>query len=197
MFRYPDKPSAQLDRVGLDDLPEIYLAQLKLDGWRCVVLRTATGLTFTSRHNKPIPVSCHVEGEIGDALAHLPVGTVLDGEWLARRPACRDESLWLFDIMQYGDTALWGEGTEWRYSLLRSLVPHEMVAPAAGTEYGEFYDAHEGRPDGEGIVLKKTNAKYIGSFRDSALNPGWLKAKWRAGEDGLTSLVRRSVCLEA
>ena len=51
MFRYPDKPSSQLARAGLADLPKLYIAELKLDGWRCVIEsragrdRTAEDLT--------------------------------------------------------------------------------------------------------------------------------------------------------
>ena len=192
MFRYPDKPSSQLARAGLADLPKLYIAELKLDGWRCVIERTIAGLTFTSRHNKPIPISDALADEllwVAD-LAKLPEGTLLDAEWLARRPAARHESLWIFDIMQFGEAPFWGRSTQERLKLLRCIVPGEIVAPTAGGDYADFFDAMQDRGDAEGIVLKRRDARYIGSFRGSALNPGWLKCKWRGGEDGRTAIGR-------
>lgn len=186
IFRFPDKPATQLSRSGLADIGGGYLAQLKMDGWRCVVERTATGLTFTSRHNKPIPIGGELAEAIGDALRGLPVGTILDGEWLARRPAARDEALWLFDAMQIGRLPLWGEPTFERLAMLRTMVPAEWIVPTVAHDYGDFFDAMQGRGDAEGIVLKRREARYIGSFRASALNPGWAKSKWRGGEAGTT-----------
>jgi ATP-dependent DNA ligase len=58
--------------------------------------------------------------------------------------------------------------------------------------YSTFFDAMQDRPEAEGIVLKRRDARYIGSYRSSALNPGWVKCKWRAGEDGMTTIRARA-----
>ena len=204
MFRYPDKPVGEISRQGLAILQNRYLAQLKMDGWRCVIEYTPSGVTFTSRHNRPIAVSdglsnlfCRMLGS-----GNVPYGTILDAEWLARRPACRTEALWLFDVMQYGALSLWHLPTAERFAMLRSIVPVEWIVPSLGLlgaegaegaeaeqDYAAFFDAMRDRPDAEGLVLKCRTAKYIGSFRQSADNPGWLKCKWRAGESGLTKVA--------
>jgi ATP-dependent DNA ligase len=191
MFRYPDKPVAQLGRDGFADLPEIYLAQLKMDGWRCVIERNERAITFTSRHKKPIPISAELREQLGLVLSTLPVGTMLDAEWLARRPGYRSEALWVFDAMMVSDMPMWTFTTERRFALLHSLLPGEMIVPYATHDYAGFFDAMRNRADAEGIVLKRRDAPYIGSYRQSALNAGWLKCKWRAGEDGLTPLEPR------
>jgi ATP-dependent DNA ligase len=195
MFRYPDKPIHQIARERLDDVPGDYFAQLKMDGWRCVVEVATNGLVFTSRHNKPIPISRELSNEVAAMLRMLPVGTVLDGEWVARRPACRDEALWLFDMMQHGSTGLWQVPAIERVRTLHKYVPSDIIAPGVDREYGEFFDNMIERVDAEGVVLKRCDSRYIGSFKSSALNPAWLKCKWRAGEDGMTEIVGRARCL--
>ena len=186
-FRFPDSPvPGNLSPQALSDLPELYIAQLKLDGWRCVISREHNRLDFISRHGKPIPISRRLTCDLATALAQLPEGTLLDCEWLARRPACRDEALWVFDIMQHGELPLWGLSTSERLEALRKVVPAELIPPMAETDYPQFFDSIRSRADAEGIVLKRRDARYIGSFRQCAQNPGWLRCKWRAGEDGQT-----------
>jgi ATP-dependent DNA ligase len=105
-WRFPDKPAIQIGRAGLAKLPGNYIAELKLDGWRCVVERAATGWSFTSRHKQPIPISRDLAATIAATLDNLPAGTILDGEWIGRRPSCREEALWLFDVLAIGDRQL-------------------------------------------------------------------------------------------
>ena len=187
MFRYPDKPLGNMAAPGLADLPEVYIAQLKFDGWRCVIERTAAGLSFTSRHNKPLPVSGDLARDWAEILAHAPIGMIIDGEWLARRPGWRSEALWVFDLMQHRQP-LWGVSLRERLALLQSVVPLDRIAPMAVSDYAGFYDAMRPRGDGEGIVLKRADSRYIGSFRQSATNPAWVRCKWRGGEDGCTAI---------
>lgn len=210
MMRFPDKPAIELGRRGLSKLPSGLIAQAKMDGWRCVVefidspgVRT----TYISRHKKSIPITGRVAMQIEEALAGLPTGTILDGEWLGRRPGQRDESLWLFDIMQLGDgVPLWQQSTLERWRILESVVPEWLRVPTdtsgayaalAGLpwDYTAFFDEIQSHPIYgqlcEGIVLKAATAKYIGSVRQCALNPGWMKSKWRIGESGQT-LVEHS-----
>lgn len=195
MFRYPDSPSVQMGRAALDKMPRDYFAQLKMDGWRCVVERSHDGLKFTSRHNKPIPISSTLREHVQFLmLKHgIPVGTVFDCEWLARRPAARDEALWFFDVMQIGDQPLWSQPTRERFSALQSLMPAEWIVPCVRAGYEPFFDSIMDRGDAEGIVLKHKDAKYIGSVRQCALNPGWMKCKHRGGESGETILEAATV----
>ncbi len=98
IFRYPDKPVGNMSREALDALPTIYLAQLKMDGWRDVVTVHVPNVhgdgivynaTHTSRERKTLPVTPELAGRVDELLRHVPPDTILDGEWLARRPACR------------------------------------------------------------------------------------------------------------
>ena len=189
-WRYPDKPAAQIGRDALDDLPGNYVAELKMDGWRVVIEQTAGGLTFTTRHKKPCPVSAGLRAKLTGELAGLPVGSIVDGEWLARRPAAREESLWLFDIMRHGSIDLYASDTLARLDVLYDSVPGWLIVPHSLSTYADFFDImHDERADAEGIVLKRADARYIGSYRECANNAAWLKCKWRAGEDGQTQIV--------
>src|SRR5262245_10948096 len=101
-FRYPDKPFHTIPPSVIGSLPGEWIAQLKVDGWRCVIEVTQAGpFIYTSRHNKPIPISaeCSTAFEVEVRSLNVPVGTVFDGEWTARRPAIREEALWLFDVI--------------------------------------------------------------------------------------------------
>ena len=205
-WRYPDSPSAEIHRDGLAKLPPAYMAQLKMDGWRCVIEfgdDSAAPLpphrnhvTFTSRHGKPIPISLALELRFLEAATNAKImpGTILDAEWLSRRPAAREEALWVFDVMQLGDEPLWHRNTVDRFDILQKIVPSEWIVPysivSGPIPYQVFFDfMKRNRPDAEGIVLKRLDAKYIGSVRECALNPGWLRCKWRAGEDGRTEIA--------
>jgi ATP-dependent DNA ligase len=191
MFRYPDKPINELARAGLAGLAKgEYIAELKMDGWRTVIYFDGDKLEFTSRQNRPIPVTPAVSAALMQTMiaSHVPPGTVFDAEWLARRPACREEAIWVFDVTELGGQPLYSEPVEERFERLIYMLPESLGVPIECHDYEEFFDAMRDRPDAEGIVLKRLGSRYIGSYRESALNPAWLKCKWRAGEDGLTAV---------
>jgi ATP-dependent DNA ligase len=169
MFRYPDKPAATIARAGLEQVEPGYIAELKYDGWRTVIERHGSGLTFTSRHKRAIPISKALAAELADKLRHLPAGTLLDAEWVCRRPSCREEAIYIFDIMQHGEEQLWGRTAIDRLRTLEILVPHSDLTvawsvPAPGPiqpwtlAYHDFFDLFKGRPDAEGIVLKRADS---------------------------------------
>ena len=190
MFRYPDKPHAMIDRSALDALDERYLAQLKMDGWRCLIeIGPRSTAKFVSRHNKALPISWDLQRRLEMALRVTGVRVLLDAEWIARRPACREEALWIFDVLELGGSRLWRRPTLQRYDMLKSLLPAEWIVPSTITDYGAFFDAMQHRDDAEGIVLKDFSAPCIGSYRQSANNQNWIRCKWRAGEAGLTRVA--------
>jgi len=190
-WRYPDAPGSTIGREALDDVPGGYIAELKLDGWRCQIEKTgAEAYRFTTRHKKPCPVSAETRLYVREALRGLPVGSIVDSEWLARRPAARDEAIWFFDLLQWGGVELYSQPATERLDALRRYVTPERIVPTSTGNYAEFFDALAERGDAEGVVLKRGSSKYIGSYRECASNPGWIRCKWRAGEDGRTALIR-------
>lgn len=189
-WRYPDSPGSTIGRSALDDLPAGYIAELKMDGWRCVIEKTAAeAYRFTTRHKKPCPVGADTRLLVRDALRGLPVGSIVDSEWMARRPAARDEAIWFFDLLQWGGVELYGLSAAERLDALRQHVAPAHIVPTSTGNYAEFFDALAKRGDAEGVVLKRGGSKYIGSYRECATNPAWVRCRWRSGEDGMTSLI--------
>jgi hypothetical protein len=170
-----------------------YFATLKMDGWRALIRVTEIGpFVYLSRENKPLPVTRPV-AEPFEAVVRasgFPVGSLLDGEWVSRRPAAREEALWVFDLLEHGDSDFRTTPALERFFELHGRLAGEYVTPAALADFGAFYDASTHRLDAEGIVLKRRDSTHIGSYTKCALNPAWMKCKWRGGEDGRTQLGR-------
>lgn len=197
--RWPDKPGITMPAQGLATVNQRgeYLAQPKVDGWRTVIEitpRMPHRASFTSRHNKPIPITDEMRLRFEEFVERVgvPVGTLFDSEWVARRPAHRDELLVIFDVMQIGDEPLWGVGFEERYRRLRELVPNTSDADewlvATCEDHLALWETlrREHATWAEGIVLKRRDSIYIGRREKSADNPAWIRCKWRMGESGTT-----------
>jgi ATP-dependent DNA ligase len=74
-----------------------------------------------------------------------------------------------------------------RFNTLRrqfEQTPRVHIVAWTLSDYPEFFEHSKTLPGVEGIVLKRTDSKYIGSVRQSVDNPGWMKVKWREGADG-------------
>jgi ATP-dependent DNA ligase len=220
MLRYPDKPKGVIHRAGLHDLPGFF-AQVKADGFRCQIeLRgAATDLgrgpivTFTSRHNKPVPVSDDLRRQVEAFLYDVRAvdGTIIDAEWLGRRAGVQREQMLLFDLLQLGqEEQLWAVPAWARWHELlqlwrgdEPLMPRDepwtdevpfyrsnvRLVPTTESGFAAFFDRHQGTSEFEGVVLKSKMSRYIGSTRSSAENPGWFKCKWRSGDDGQTKIT--------
>ena len=61
----------------------------------------------------------------------------------------------------------------------------DVVAPIAGAVVP---------PLTEGVVLKRTDSRLIGSTRGCEDNRGWLKVKWRDGSASCTRTKRPRYC---
>jgi ATP-dependent DNA ligase len=210
MFRYPDKPKITLPAQGLPAIGGGFFAQLKVDGWRDQIHWDGEQSTHTSRENRPLPVDPEVHAQFDAQLRQLGVkpDTLLDAEWCARRPACRTERIVLFDFLVDGGEPLWTVGALDRFRRLvelaehvpetcdRLIVPYDMPfdpEQEAGRWMPFFTswqtsDSFWGRA-AEGIVLKGIHSLYIGRTDKCAENPGWIRCKWRAGEDGMTEVA--------
>jgi len=193
---FPDAPGSTMHRAGLTARIEAhYFATLKWDGWRCLTIRTPDGVSFQSKTGKTLPVSPECAARVAPYLMPLPVGTILDGEWQGRRPAFRQEALWVFDAIAIplddgpaGAHDVRGLGAWERFERASRLVP-ALITPHAESDFAGFFDYHKSRPDAEGIVLKRRTSIYIGSVSTCATNSAWIRCKWRAGESGESPIV--------
>ncbi len=192
-FRYPDKPTPSGPGV-LADLPDgEWLAQMKSDGFRCLVDWNGDCPTFTSRERLPIPASVDLGADVIAALDGLPPLT-LDAEWMGRRDR-QPEGLVVFDLLVMEGRWLGEKSAGQRFADLLTLWGRVKAPPTvrlvewAGRGYPAFFKLSKTRPGVEGIVLKHDTSRYIGSVRRSVDNPLWLKCKWRGGEDGQTRLA--------
>lgn len=184
MFRYPDKPASAPASIIQDLKPGEWLAQFKHDGWRCLIERTPNACTFTSRTNTPIPISPDFARRVSEAFQALPAGCVIDSEWMGRRDG-QPEGLVLFDLLHDGARWLDKIDIEMRFSLLLNVmvncdpVPGWQIVSVGYAPFQAFYDFAQKEPGVEGIVLKRRGSGLVLSTRGSAINPGWIKAKWR------------------
>jgi ATP-dependent DNA ligase len=183
MTLFPDKPVLSSAGV-LGDLKEgDWLATPKMDGWRVMIEVAADRCVFTTRHQKPCPVNPVVAAETYGRLRHLPVGTIIDAEWMARR-AGDAERFWFFDLIRHGQEWLRTVPASGRFGLLSGLAPHDLIVPCCTSGYADAFEQSKQHPDREGVVLKHRDGRYIGSARQCAINPMMLKCKFRDGADG-------------
>lgn len=200
MMLFPDKPGLTLAPQGLNAIRGEWLAQPKPDGWRCLVLIGHDDVRYISRAHKPLPVSQELREQWdAELIATFGADTLLDAEWLQRRPSARTERLWVFDLLAAtGYTTRQMSAIERWEMLERTLGPgHGLLLPtvltATQVERETFWN--DIRPGGprhdpayEGMVLKDVESRYIGSVRACAANPRWIRVKWRGGADGQTEL---------
>lgn len=181
-FRHPDKPQAAPDSMLSQLRDGDWLAQHKPDGYRCLILWDGRTPTFRSRHNKPLAVTQGLADEVAASLRGIGSPALIDAEWMGRRDG-QPESVYLFDLLMVGGYWIGHHGVRGRFgTLCGAVVPSDRVriVPWALSNYSGFYERSKTSPGVEGIVLKRTESPYIGSTRGSAINPHWLKIKWRA-----------------
>lgn len=141
-----------------------WVAEPKVDGWRCVIIKGDGGLSFLSRQGKPLAVPASIETGVFDS---FPPDSVLDGEWV------RSEGLlYLFDIPVYKGELLKNLYQERRH-MLKNVMPsmgRVRVVEHLGMDAGVVKRAHD--KGYEGVVFKDMNTQYPqGKTRD------WLKCK--------------------
>lgn len=191
LARFPDKPTPSVASV-LPTLPRgQYLAQFKWDGWRCCTTvgrpGAADALEFDTRQAKSCPVSDALRADLAAALAAVPPGSILDGEWMARRAgnAEGEERMWFFDVLRLGGEWVNARPAAERFDLLRRYVPPSLIGPwTVHVDYAAFFESSKADPRTEGIVLKHVDSPHTASTRKCVVNPFWLKVKWRDGADG-------------
>lgn len=182
-WRFPDKPlTAHLPILG-QLAPREWLAQMKPDGWRALVrVEPDGGVSLTSRHREPITFGPALRSALAEVLRGLPSGTLLDGEYMGRRGR-QPEGLILFDWLAEGDVWLGELGAATRFAKLLGLeaacAGPVRIVPWTLTEWHELFFSSRQTAGMEGIVLKHTASRFIGSPRHCENNRQWLKVKWK------------------
>jgi ATP-dependent DNA ligase len=178
-YYYPCKPNplsavskffAELDR----DVS--WIAEVKKNGWRCLVYRENKLTLWTSNKttiNEPLK-------SLRDSLMSVPEQTILDGELINFRTADIKGKLYLFDILIFkGKMIIALPLMERRKYLEEAISETPDIEIAKQVQLGKrklYYTAIQDEVN-EGIVLKKLNSKYLISDTRCLQNPFWLKVK--------------------
>jgi len=183
---YPDKPRA----VSESFLRELitsqsdgeYAIQEKIDGWRVLLFVNACTAAWT-RHKTPLHEALKREADFSPALTdtlhnlHLPLGLVLDGEFLSSRRGYEgEERLFFFDVLFVEGVYIGRNPYRQRWSILTDLIPTEgLTQVVEEVPAGILRNGGRLREMAEGVVLKAWDSTIIGSQRESAKNPQWFK----------------------
>lgn len=205
---HADKPM----EISMDELKNIqtyeegqYVASKKADGWRALIdYSNEVVVPYSSRaKNNDGPTIHPVSDEVQESLNqffvenNLPDGSRIDAEWCARRKAAQSEKssladgkeqIIVFGILFYGEEYLGTKPESDRWNIIKNLKYNENVILVENTEsdYIKFFEESKDDYKYEGIVLKDKDSFLVGNLDRIAVNPLWLKVKWRSGDDGLT-----------
>jgi bifunctional non-homologous end joining protein LigD len=179
----------------VDKLPEggEWLYEIKLDGYRCLAVKSDKKASLYSRNGKSFDKAFP---HIARALAPLESETVLDGEGVAldaegrpsfnvlqnRRPAAAKIFFYVFDVPIYRGRSLLGVPLEKRRRLLESIAarlggPVRLSEVFAGTAEDLIAAARNLRL--EGLVAKRKDSLYEPGRRSGA----WIKYRINQGQE--------------
>lgn len=201
-FRFPDIPSREIHPSFLEQMKEgEWIATLKLDGWRCLVEAKDGTFTYRSRVGKPIilpdKVRIPFEEFVTNFQKTMPLDVIMDCELTGNRRSGDAQAIFILDLLRCSGVDYYSSTLMDRLrgldGILLDMLKVELWdgysyrTPWASRNFRHFWDLHKAEwPLAEGIVFKRPDSKYIGSTKEAAKNPGWVKCKWRAGQDGLS-----------
>lgn len=197
MFRYPDKPILASESF-LNGLDENWIAEPKLDGYRCYVIKTGGNIDFVSRHNKRLDVN----KSIRSYFQQFKQSFIIDCEWIndQRIKAINTEfsknlkmheAIGVFDIVRFNEEWITSKPLVERRDneILKSISICEInevlnhsifrLPSRNGKEALNYFNEQKNYLISEGIVVKKLNSKLICSSKDSANTNSWFKIKYR------------------
>ncbi len=184
-----------MDCAPVSKLPEgpNWTYEIKLDGYRAVVVKSDRGVNLFSRRHKPFN---HQYPYVVEALAELPEGTVVDGEVVALdesgRPNfnllqnVRSEAsrihYFIFDLLICNDHDLTGLTLSERRKLMKSLL--KLRSPRL--RIAEQFEASAN--DMLAAVRQQQLEGVIGKRKDSLYEPGkgtgsWVKCRVNRGQE--------------
>ncbi len=184
-----------MECLSVSRLPEgaPWIWEIKLDGYRALAVKSPTGVTLFSRNRKSLNRQFPY---IVEALAHLPEGTVVDGEVVAiddngrpdfnllqnsRAEASRIH-YYVFDLLCWNDRDLTRVPLVERRGLLKALVGvrDERIRIADYVEAAPNALLAAVREQGlEGIIGKQKDSHYQPGKRSGA----WVKYRVNRGQE--------------
>jgi bifunctional non-homologous end joining protein LigD len=194
----PEKPAAFIEPMqcrAVDKLPEGegWLYEIKLDGYRCLAVKTGAEVELFSRNRRSFNAAFPA---VARALAPLDDGTVLDGEIVAldakgrpafnalqrRKAINKNITYYLFDILIDGGRSLLGLPLVKRRQRLEEIAarldgPLRLSQTFAGTA-AELIAA-AGKLGLEGLVAKRKDSRYEPGRRSGA----WTKYRVDQGQE--------------
>lgn len=198
-FTAPDKP-IRTNEGFIDFINNQYVAEAKLDGWRCEIGKFNNHLHSISRSNQKFELN----NDIVNVLTKIiPEGCSFDTEWInhTRIKAINKEfgynlplieRIMVIDITWYNNKYLRSETLAQRISRpeyqnlpilsLDNIWNSPLVFRAiqvSGDKAMELYNNTRNHMICEGIVIKSLKSKINGHASKSIKNNGWFKVKYR------------------
>ena len=186
-FIYPAKPTyipPTSTLFGKLDNDLNYVAEVKKNGWRCLVRKIDGKITLWTRHkttiNDALPT---LRKEL--TILKIPDDSILDGELLEHRSVAKD-SLMLWGIYRWAGN--WYDKVSYYHTrdtlslLLQPQISTIIFQPKSTLlNKRDFYERIlKEDVDNEGIVLKKLDAPVPFFWNSSKEITTWLKVKERS-----------------
>lgn len=161
----------------LDNNPK-YVAEIKKNGWRCLVFRENRAYLMT-RHNTFVKEPME---ELKDwILRTVPKDTILDGELIHYRTKADKKRYYLFDIIMLKGKLLNKLPLSERRKILEDNIKDlpDFIELSQWVRIGKknLYYQSINTDLNEGILLKKLDSVYPLSDRKCIENPFWIKVK--------------------
>ena len=156
-----------------------WIAEVKKNGWRCMVYRNDNDVNLWTRHQTLVKEPL-IELKLF-MKSILPPDTILDGELIHYRTKDDKGRLYLFDIIMLAGKLLVNLPLTERRVILEKVVGKvpSFIELSQWTQIGKknlYHKSIEGDLN-EGIVLKKLSSQYPVSDRKCLENPYWIKVK--------------------
>lgn len=174
-FQYPCMPNKvhpKSKHLKTFDHDPLWIAEIKKNGWRCLVIKDGDEINFYTRHN--MLINDRVSAEIREGFAALPDDFFIDGEILLKTG-----QFFAFDILYLNGKSLVSRSLKDRRKFLEQTIKeNDHILMSKWVEKGKRKLYEEAIQSGEeGIVLKFIHSGYLASPTKCRKNPFWLKVK--------------------
>lgn len=181
-YLYPCAPNRlQADNPRLESIDKDphWIAERKMNGWRCLVIRQEEGapVLWTRHHTLiefPVP---ELRSDLAD---QVPPCSIIDGEILENRTKELKGIFYAFDVLLADNCLLTGRTWLQRRGLLEQIIrPTGAIMLSEPVNVGKrrLYEMCIQEPGCEGIVLKHKDSLYTAGFQKCLTNPLWIKVK--------------------
>jgi len=175
----PNRLQADNPRLEQIDNDPHWIAERKMNGWRCLVIRQESGDPVLWTRHKTL-IEFPVPDIRGSLAAMIPPCTIIDGEILEQRTKEVKGIFYAFDLLVAEDRLLTGRPWQERRKQLEEIVrPNGNIMLSKPVNVGKrrLYDLCIHETGCEGIVLKHIKSLYPAGFKKCITNPFWIKVK--------------------